>query len=114
MKKMIQFVLAGILAIIPMMSLAHSNHAPVEPVSAEQASNIAGGVVQNLVRNKKLADSWKAVKPTPATQRDTQYGPVWVVTFKNAEEADESKQSLYVFIDEFGSPVTANHEGKLK
>jgi len=114
MKKLIQIVLAGFLAITPMMLLAHSNHAPIEPVTAEQASNIAGDVVQNLVRNKKLADSWKAAKPTPATRRDTQYGPVWVVTFKNAEEVDESKMSLYVFVDEFGSPVTANHEGKLK
>ncbi len=114
MKLMIQFVLAGLLAIMPMTSFAHSNHAPVEPVTAEQASNIAGGVVQNLVLNKKLGDSWKSVKPTPATRRDTQYGPVWVVVFKNAEETDRSKQSLSVFVDEFGSPITANHEDKLQ
>jgi hypothetical protein len=114
MKTIIQFVLAGVLTIMPMVSFAHSNHAPVEPVTAEQVGNIAGGVVQNLVRNKKLADSWKAVKPTPATRRDTRYGPVWVVTFSNAEEVDKSKQSLSVFVDEFGSPLTANHEGKLQ
>jgi len=36
-----------------------------------------------------------------------------VVEYTNPKAADENKAKLFVFVDEFGNPVGANHTGKL-
>lgn len=114
MKNIFNVVLAALLILMPVRLLAHSDHGSWEPVTGEQAAGKAGQLVKTLVGNKKLSESWLKAKPAPVASRDTQYGPVWVVTFQNPEEKEKDKQTLYVFMDEAGEPIAANHEGKLE
>lgn len=109
-----KLMLAVALMLSPLKLMAHADHGSFETIDGVQAARVAGEVVKSLVADKKLPDSWKNAKPSAATSRETKYGPVWVVNFQNPEEKEASKKSLYVFLDEFGNPVAANHEGKLE
>ena len=92
---------------------AHSNHTSMEPVTQAEASTKAGAVVQNLVTNQKLDNSWKQAKAQRVTEHQTPDGTLWDVQYQNPQEKDAAKQTLHVFIDEMGNVVTANHDGKL-
>ena len=113
MKRLIQLAFITLMAVMPVSLMAHSNHASFDPVTAEQAEAVAEKTVQSLVNNKQLADSWKTSKKQPIAQKETRYGKVWVVVFTNENEKGEAKRTLHVFIDEFGNPISANHEGKI-
>lgn len=113
MKRLIQIAFMTLMALMPVQLMAHSNHASFDPVTAEQAEAVADKTVQNLVNSKQLAESWKTSSKKPATQRESRYGKVWVVVFKNDNVKEEDKRNLHVFIDEFGNPISANHEGKI-
>ncbi len=113
MQTFVKLMFATLLAMAPLTLVAHSNHASFDPITQEQAEEAANNIVKNLVTTKQLPESWKTAKQQPITQRDTKHGTVWVVVFKNDNEKDESKQTLHVFVDEFGNPVSANHTGEL-
>jgi hypothetical protein len=46
-------------------------------------------------------------------EQDTAKGKVWVVRYANPNASDAAKQDLYIFVDELGNVLTANHEGTL-
>jgi hypothetical protein len=46
-------------------------------------------------------------------EQDTAKGKVWVVRCANPNASDAAKQDLYIFVDELGNVLTANHEGTL-
>lgn len=107
-----KFLLAVIFMLSPLKLMAHADHGSFETIDGLQATKVASEAVQSLVTDKKLPDSWKNAKPSAAITRESKYGPVWVVSFQNPEEEDTSKKTLYVILDEFGNPVSANHEGE--
>lgn len=113
MKNMIQILFIALLAITPVKLMAHANHGSFEPITQAKAEKMAGKLVQNLVNTKKLAASWNSVTADSAEKKETDRGPVWEVIFNNSKEEDASKKKLHVFLDEFGNPVAANHDGKL-
>ncbi|WP_290580058.1 DUF6488 family protein [Ketobacter sp.] len=113
MKNLVQCIVIALMAMMPVQLMAHANHASFDPVTAEQAEAVAEKTVHNLVSSKQLAESWKSSKKQPVTQRETRYGKVWVVVFTNDSEKAEDKRTLHVFVDEFGNPISANHEGKI-
>lgn len=113
MKSLIQLAFITLMAIMPVSLMAHSNHVSFDPVTAQQAEAVAEKTVHNLVTNKQLAESWKTSKKQPVTQRETRYGKVWVIVFKNDNVKEEDKRTLHVFVDEFGNPISANHEGEI-
>lgn len=114
MKIIFKLMFAATLLLSPLKLMAHANHESFETIDGMQATRVANEVVQSLVADKKLADNWKNAKPSAAKTQNTKYGPVWVVDFQNPEEKDASKKILYIFLDEFGNPVAANHEGNLE
>lgn len=110
----IKLMLAATLMLSPLKLMAHADHGSFETIDGVQATRVASEVVQSLVADKKLTDNWMNAKPSAAKTQKTKYGPVWVVDFQNPEEKDANKKILYIFLDEFGNPVAANHEGKLE
>lgn len=104
---------AVILAFSSVQISAHSNHESFDPITEQQASAKADKVLQSLLANQKLDATWKEVKVSSVTTQDAPYGKVWVVSYQNSKEKEESKKTLYVFLDEMGNPLTVNHEGKL-
>lgn len=53
------------------------------------------------------------VADADALEQDTAKGKVWVVRCANPNASDAAKQDLYIFVDELGNVLTANHEGTL-
>lgn len=81
------------------------------PIEKEQAIQTASNVVFALISEEKVDPSWKNVKNAEAIKKDRQYGPEWVVSFKNLNVEDLSKQTLYVFLAIDGQYLGANYSG---
>lgn len=113
MKNMLKCLITMVFLLSPLTLWAHANHGSFDPVDEGQASKVASKVVQDLVDNEKLAKSWKKIKPAKAENRKSERGPVWVVHFQNSDEKDAGKKDLYVYIDEFGNPLSVAHQGDL-
>jgi len=60
-----------------------------------------------------VSSEWQGVEAGSSQQRSTSAGNLWVVEYANPQAADENKAKLFVFVDEFGKPVGANHTGEL-
>lgn len=89
------------------------SHDVSEPVSEKQATQNAAVVKQQLVDSEQVSAAWSNVTVNSAEQRSTSAGNMWVVEYVNPEATDENKTKLFVFLDELGNPVGANHSGKL-
>lgn len=92
---------------------AGHSHGVSEPISQEQAQQKAASVKQELVNSKQISTTWAEVAGSKTEQRSTSVGNLWVVEYANPETADDNTAKLFVFLDEFGNPVGANHSGDL-
>jgi hypothetical protein len=91
---------------------AGHSHGVSEPISEAQATQKAEAVKQQLVSSKQVSSDWNGVEGSSPQQRSTSAGNLWVVEYANPEAADDKKTKLFVFVDEFGNPIGANHTGK--
>lgn len=80
-------------------------------ISKEAAIEKATAKVADLVKAGKIDASWSSASVSGAEQKTFAKGPEWVVTFANDKIADKSKQTLYVFFDQFGHYLAANYTG---
>jgi len=92
---------------------AGHSHGVSEPISTVQAKQKAEAVKQQLVSSKQVSSEWNGVEGSSPQQRSTSAGNLWVVEYSNPKAADENKAKLFVFVDEFGNPIGANHTGEL-
>ncbi|MBQ0747370.1 MAG: hypothetical protein KBT73_12660 [Marinobacter sp.] len=92
---------------------AGHSHGVSEPISKEQATQKAATVKQQLISSNQVSSAWSDIKGGGAQQRSSSAGNLWVVEYANPKAADENKSKLFVFVDEFGNPVGANHTGEL-
>ena len=91
---------------------SHS-HGVAEPASKVQLIQQATNVKQQLIGSKQISSEWGVAKGSAPQKRSTSNGDAWVVVFSNPKAADQSKSKLFVFVDEFGNPIGANHTGEL-
>lgn len=91
---------------------SHS-HAVAEPVSKDQVTQRAAGVIQQLVNSEKIASTWANASSGEAEKKSTSAGELWVVQFANPDATDQDKANVFVFVDEYGNAVGANHTGEL-
>jgi len=47
------------------------------------------------------------------SRRQTPAGRLWVVSYEHPAESDRAKQTIYIFLDEFGNFVEGNYSGDL-
>lgn len=92
---------------------AGHSHGVSESISKAQATNKAEAVKQQLISSEQVSSEWNGIEGSSAQQRSTSDGDLWVVEYTNPKAADENKAKLFVFVDEFGNPVGANHTGEL-
>lgn len=91
----------------------HSNHGHSHgEMSAEKAKMKATRTKQNLVGRGVIDQSWLSVKAAKAEKKSFSKGEEWVVSFKNDEITDKSKQVLYIFYSLNGHYIAANYTGK--
>ena len=118
MRKLTSILLASsLLCALPAMAGKGHEHGPdgshmSGPITSETATKRASKHVKTLVEKGKLDKSWAVVNATGATQKDFGMGPEWVVSFKNAQESDPAKQTLYVFYTVNGAYIASNFTGK--
>ena len=97
---------------------AHGNHSksPSAPVKEENSKksikNTAKQEVKRLALAKKIDKSWLFSPISKMKRTKYNYNNEWVVSFKNPEIKDPSKQTLYVFVTVYGQLTGANYTGK--
>ncbi|HEA53156.1 MAG: DUF6488 family protein [Marinobacter sp.] len=92
---------------------AGHSHGVSEPISKAQATQKAATVKQQLISSNQVSSAWSDIEGSSAQQRSSSAGSLWVVEYANPKATDENKSRLFVFVDEFGNPVGANHTGDL-
>lgn len=88
----------------------HSHSQP--PVSKDEAISRASKKVNQLATKGVIDETWKDVKAHSATQKRFSKGAEWVITFKNDNVKDSTKQNLYLFFSLDGHYIAANYSGK--
>ena len=82
-----------------------------EPVSADEATNRATQILNQLVGKRRIHPSWSTAKVMGVEQKTYAHGPEWVIKFKNDKLGDASKQTLYIFFSLDGHYIAANYTG---
>jgi hypothetical protein len=115
MKKIILSITTAIALSVAGQAFAGAGHSHgvSEPISKEQATQQAATVKQQLISSNQVSSAWSDIEGGIAQQRASSAGNLWVVEYANPKAADENKAKLFVFVDEFGNPVGANHTGEL-
>lgn len=97
----------------PVMAGSGHDHGPSRTlISSEEAISKATKKVQKLAEAGKIDSTWSKINATGAKQKVYSNGPEWVVTFKNDELSDSSKQTLYLFFSLDGNYIAANYTGE--
>lgn len=107
-------ILIGLmLAVSSSLVQAHGDHADANPVSREEVVSRGASVVQRLVGMKKLDASWaESPQPLAVESKASSRGSVWIASYANPKEKNRATQTLYLFFDEWGNYMGANHDGK--
>ncbi len=82
------------------------------PIDYEQAMESGAMVLEEMVEGKYVDASWHGVRPLSAERTVRNQENVWMVTLRNPEAPDPAKRMLYIFFDEFGDYLAANHTGR--
>ena len=114
MRLLITTVFALLLLFVgPAMAGAGHDHGHShDPVTQEQAEQIAMKRVSALAEEGKVDSSWKSVTVQKSEKKKFGDNLEWVVMFKNENVADPSKQTLYVFLTIEGEYLAANYTGE--
>lgn len=83
-----------------------------EPVTQQQAEIKAAGIVNNLVNNGVINQSWTNTQASKSEKKEFGGNLEWVVSFKNDSVDDPQKRSLYIFLSLTGNYIAANYTGK--
>ena len=81
-------------------------------MSSEAVTQQGVQKIQDLVKKGKIDKSWAEVKVTSVEQKTFSKDPEWVVTFKNEQVSDKSKQTIFVFYTLDGHYLATNFSGE--
>lgn len=102
-------LLGAMLFVVALAAFAHGDE-PV--VSQDEATARAGRAIDLLVEQQRLAPSWRGRKLKLVETTQAPMGPVWIISFENSEEANQAKRVIYIYLDDHGEYIGANHTGK--
>jgi hypothetical protein len=113
-RRLSKFLAGVLLCIVTAGAGAHSTEPVVKgPLTPKKALFLAERMTDSLVRSAMLDKSWKKRKFRETKTRMAETKKLWVVAYANPVEKDETKKTLYVFLDDNGKYLDANHDGKL-
>jgi len=81
------------------------------PIEENQAVDFSSSIINKLVDNKKLSDSWLNVVHVKTEKKVFKVDPEWVVSFRNEREKGD-KEIIYIFLSQYGDFLGANFTGK--
>lgn len=100
--------------IAPAFAGTGHSHGPTKeqpPVSSEVTASRALEIVKELASAGKIEATWVGLKESKVEQKTFNNRQEWVVTYKNKEISDVSKQTLYLFFTLSGDYIAANYSG---
>jgi len=80
------------------------------PIVENQAVDFSRSIINRLVENKKLIDSWLDVTHVRSEKKVFKADPEWVVSFKN-DKVTGDKEVIYIFLSQYGDFLGANFTG---
>lgn len=89
----------------------HSHSHDKEVVSEQYAKNMARQEIRALILSDKIDKSWAEQKVVSVEKKKFDNIYEWVFKYENKGVKDTEKQTLYVFVNEFGEPNGANYSG---
>lgn len=117
MKILIALLFSSLLSCITVPAAAGSGHSHGNghshgPITKEQVIQKAVKRLKRLVKSGKLHQSWQGIKAVDALKKNFSGKKEWVVSFKNPNIKNESKQNLYMFFKLDGHYLATNYTGK--
>jgi len=104
------------LTLLPLTAIAggghdhgHSHAVEINKSRAESTATLRVGA---LVNKGKIDKSWKSSEIESTEKKMNGNQAEWVVTFKNDQEKDTAKSTLYIFLTTSGDYIAANFTGK--
>ncbi len=98
--------------VAPVIAGSGHSHGPQKAISSEQAASRASKFIARMVDAEKIDASWVKIAPDSVEKKTFSQDPEWVVTFKNNNIKDPSKQTLYMFLSLYGDALGANYTGQ--
>lgn len=108
-------ILTLLLGIFPLAVIAGAGHDhghSHDPVSQLTAEETAIKSVAKLVDKGKIDKTWKSIGVAKSEKKEFSGHKEWVISFKNTNISDSSKQTLYIFLSLTGEYIAANFSGK--
>ena len=84
----------------------------IQKVSTEEIQRVANKQLMNLIEKEKIEKSWSDTPILNMKKKQFHHNTEWVVSYKNKEIKDKTKQTLYIFVSLYGKVTGANHTGK--
>ena len=114
MKKIIlSLIFSGLMGLNSATVFAGPGHAHSHgPISKQKAIAKAEQQLAKLVKKGKVDKSWQGKQASSAEQKTYNGEKEWLVTFKNPDLSDKSKQTLYMFFKIDGHYLATNYTGK--
>jgi len=90
----------------------HGHSHTQKEVSKTDIQKTANQQLMQLVENGKIDASWSDTPILNMKKKQFHHNMEWVVSFRNKESKDKTKQTLYIFVSLYGKVTGANHTGK--
>ena len=92
---------------------SHEGHDHEEDLTEKQVAQLAAKSMPAVIQSKKLSASWSKAQQDGVSVEQANGKVLWVVAYKNTDGKADSGNTLYLFFDELGNYVDANHTGKV-
>jgi hypothetical protein len=89
--------------------VAHPGGHGEAEINAQAIGKLADSTLPKLIEGKKVKAEWAQASRDSVKWDEVSGKNVWVVTYKRAS----TDQKLYVFFDDLGNLLGANHNGEL-
>ena len=84
----------------------------IQQVSKKHIQSVADKQLIYLIEKDKIKKSWSDAPILNMEKKQFHRNTEWIVTYKNKEIKDQTKQILYIFVSLYGKVTGANHTGK--
>ncbi len=84
----------------------------IQKVSTEEIQSVADKQLIYLIEKDKIKKSWSDAPILNMEKKQFHRNTEWIVSYKNKEIKDQTKQTLYIFVSLYGKVTGANYTGK--
>jgi len=108
-------ILTFVLTLFSSVTLAGAGHdhgPPREPVTQQQAEQIASQFVSGFVSDGKIETSWSNIKVYKSEQKNFGGNQEWVISYNNEAVSDPNKRTIYIFLGLGGEFLGGNYTGE--